>query len=90
MNMHHRLQCMHLMLHVAPAQVTALDFGPVGEADVTANLMESVPCGPVVHEHADVLNQDDAHCLPFLRIDAPHHPAGSPVLAQVRSVAWRS
>ena len=32
--------------------MTALDFGPVGDVDVTGNVMESVPCGPLVHENA--------------------------------------
>ncbi len=64
-------------------QVVALDFGPVGEADVTANLMEYAPCGPVRHELAEVPHAPDA--LPFLRIKAAHHGATSNVLAQVLS-----
>ncbi len=33
-------------------QTQALDFGPQGSADVTFNIMEAVPCGPVLHEDA--------------------------------------
>lgn len=33
-------------------QVTALEFGPDGSADVTANVMEPAPCGPIVLENA--------------------------------------
>ena len=33
-------------------QTYALDFGPQGSADVTANVLEAVPCGAVLHEDA--------------------------------------
>ena len=62
-------------------QVVALDFGPVGEADVTANLMAYAPCGPVRHEVAEAPHDPDA--LPYLHIKSPHHGAASDVLAQV-------
>ena len=62
-------------------QLAALDFGPVGEADVTANLMEYAPCGPVRHELAEVPHDPDA--LPYLHIKAAHHGAASDVLTQV-------
>ena len=62
-------------------QVVSLDFGPVGEADVTANLTEAVPCGPVMHDPAE--QPGDAVELPFLHIKVPHHPADSEVLSKV-------
>lgn len=63
------------------AQTVSLDFGPVGAADVTANLMEAVPCGPALHDPAE-LPENTAE-LPFLHIKAPHHPADSAILSQV-------
>ena len=33
-------------------QTFALDYGPQGSADVTANVMETVPSGAVLHEDA--------------------------------------
>ena len=68
--------------------MVALDYGPVGEADVTANLMEYAPCGPVRHKLAEAPHAPDA--LPFLRIKAAHHGAASDILAQVLSKAARS
>lgn len=47
---------------------------------MTANLMESVPCGPVRHDaYAPPQGPDQ---LPFLHIKAAHHSADSPLLAQ--------
>ncbi len=71
---------MQLSLKAYACQVVALDFGPAGEADVTANLMESVPCGQIRHEPAEVPQGPEQ--LPFLRICAPHHAADSAVLTQ--------
>ena len=59
----------------------SLDFGPVGEADVTANLMEAVPCSLALHDPAEL--PEDTAALPFLHIKVPHHPAESAILSQV-------
>lgn len=64
-------------------QIVSLDFGPVGDADVTANLTEAVQCGPVVHDSAE--QPRDTVELPFLHIKVPHHPADSEVLSQVNN-----
>ncbi|CAL8466015.1 g5551 [Coccomyxa elongata] len=61
-------------------KIVSLDFGPVGDADVTANLTEAVPCGPVVHDSAE--QPRDTVELPFLHIKVPHHPADSEVLSK--------
>lgn len=37
----------------AGSQLVALDFGPCGAADITANLAEEVPAGPILQDHAD-------------------------------------
>jgi hypothetical protein len=62
-------------------QIVSLDFGPVGEADVTANLMEAVPCGPILQDPAEI--PEDTCGLPFLHIKVPHHAASSDILSQV-------
>lgn len=46
--------------------MTAVDFGPAGAADVTADMMEAADCGPIVHEDA---TPDTGH--PLLRVKLP-------------------
>ena len=58
-----------------------MDFGPHGSADVTENLTESVPCGPVVHDPAEP--EQDVQGLPFLHIKAPFHALDSPIVKEV-------
>ena len=58
-----------------------MDFGPHGSADVTENLTESVPCGPVVHDPAEP--EQDPQGLPYLHIKAPFHALDSPVVQEV-------
>ncbi len=45
----------------------ALDFGPAGGADVTANLAEAVPAGPVLHDPAEPPALGPGE-LPLLRV----------------------
>ena len=59
-----------------------MDYGPKGSADVTENLTESVPCGPVLHDPAEP--EQDTQGLPYLHIKAPFHPVDSPTVREVR------
>ena len=59
-----------------------MDFGPHGSADVTENLTESVPCGPVIHDPAEP--EQDVQGLPYLHIKAPFHSLNSPIVKEVR------
>lgn len=68
--------------HSNAMQLVSVDFGPVGDADVTANLTEAVPCGPALHSPAEL--PEDTVELPFLHIKVPHHPGDSTHLLQVR------
>ena len=61
-----------------------MDFGPHGSADVTENLTESVPCGPVVHDPAEP--EQDPQGLPYLHIKAPFHALNSPIVKEVCDV----
>lgn len=62
--------------------MAGLDFGPVGSADVTANVMESAPSGKVVHEAAEPdTNQ------PLLKINLPIAKLNSESVQKVRHPA---
>ena len=65
-------------------QVVAMDYGPQGSADVTENLMDSVPCGPVLHDPAEP--EQDSQSLPYLHLRAPIHPVDSPAVREVPAV----
>ena len=62
-----------------------MDFGPRGNADVTENLTESVPCGPVVHDPAEP--EQDVQGLPYLHIKAPFHARDTPIVKEVCDVS---
>lgn len=69
------------VLSIMAQQVVAMDYGPQGTADVTENLLDSVPCGPVLHDPAE--SEQDSHSLPFLHLRAPFHPIDSPAVKEV-------
>ena len=56
----------------------ALDFGPIGNVDVTGNVMESVPCGPLVHENAV---PETGH--PLVHVKLPHSELKSTLMQKV-------
>ena len=58
-----------------------MDYGPQGSADVTENLLDSVPCGPVLHDPAEP--EQDTQSLPYLYLRAPFHPVDSPAVQEV-------
>ncbi len=58
-----------------------MDYGPKGSADVTENLTESVPCGPVLHDPAEP--EQDMQGLPYLHIKARFQPLDSPSVKEV-------
>ena len=58
-----------------------MDYGPSGNADVTENLTESVPCGPVVHDPAEP--EQDSQSLPYLHIKTVFQSLDSPVMKEV-------
>ena len=61
-----------------------MDYGPQGSADVTENLTESVPCGPVMHDPAEP--EQDPQSLPYLHLKAPFHAVDSPSVKEVCSL----
>ena len=71
--------CIFLRLQSKPVlQTSALDYGPQGNADVTANIMEAVPCGPILHENAE----PDAG-YPLLRVEQPYSDPDSELCRKV-------
>lgn len=58
-----------------------MDYGPSGNADVTENLTESVPCGPVVHDPAEP--EQDSQSLPYLHIKTAYQSPDSPAMKEV-------
>ncbi|KAK9822006.1 hypothetical protein WJX81_008689 [Elliptochloris bilobata] len=69
----------HVVVYVKEAdnaKVIALDFGPVG-ADITANLAEAVPAGPILQDPADLTARGGGE-LPLLRACAPQLPLNHP------------
>lgn len=60
-------------------QTVALDYGPQGSADVTANVMEAVACASVLHKNA---GPDVGH--PLLRINHPHLDVESELCEKVQ------
>lgn len=58
-----------------------MDYGPIGNADVTENLTESVACGPVLHNPAEP--EQDSQSLPYLHIKTPFQSLDSAALKQV-------
>ena len=64
--------------------MTALDFGPVGDVDVTGNVMESVPCGPLVHENA--VSETGQ---PLVRVKLAHSELQSTLMQKVLHPAYQ-
>ena len=58
-----------------------MDYGPSGNADVTENLTESVPCGPVLHDPAEP--EQDSQSLPYLHIKTAFQSLDSPAMKEV-------
>lgn len=58
-----------------------MDYGPQGSADVTENLMDSVPAGPVLHDPAEP--EQELQSLPYLYLRFPFHPIDSPAVREV-------
>lgn len=65
----------------------ALDFGPCGAADITANLAEEVPAGPILQDPADAPASGPGE-LPLLYMRTAPLPLSHSLVQQVHIIQW--
>lgn len=61
-------------------QLTALEFGPANGMDITENMLNEAPAGPVLLRPAP---QPEPECLPMLHVRVPVHGLEESVVQQV-------